>query len=286
MSKISFTAIGTYWEIDLYSSVNIADIEKIVRDRVEDFEQTYSRFRSSSFLNKISSMPGTYTLPDDARELFDIYFKLNKSTNGKFTPVVGGALEDAGYDKKYSFISKPLRNVPDLNTVIEYNFPNITIKEVIQLDLGAAGKGYIIWLIGNLLKQHGVEEFTIDAGGDILHKSAHRTLKIGLENPLDTKQVIGYANIKNTSICGSAGNRRKWADFHHIIDPVTLKSPKNILATWVIYHNTAVADALATCIFFVNPKDLIKDYYFEYLILYEDLSVNISSKFPGELFDH
>ena len=110
------------------------------------------------------------------------------------------------------------------------------------------------------------------------------TLRVGLEHPEDTTSVIGVANISNQSLCGSAGNRRKWADFHHIINPETLSSPKELLAVWVIAKNTLLADILTTGLFFVSPDSLLKHFKFEYLILRPDYSVEKSEGFNVELY--
>jgi thiamine biosynthesis lipoprotein ApbE len=108
--------------------------------------------------------------------------------------------------------------------------------------------------------------------------------KIGLEDPENFNRVIGVVQIKNQSLCASAGNRRKWDKYTHIINPKTLESPKNILATWVVASEAIVADAVATCLFFVSPEDLVSQFKFEHLILYADRSVNMSNNFPAQLF--
>lgn len=51
-----------------------------------------------------------------------------------------------------------------------------------------------------------------------------------------------------------------------------------------IWFEAIIADVMATCLFFVSSKLLLKDYDFEYLVLYADRSIEVSSKFPLELF--
>ena len=63
-----------------------------------------------------------------------------------------------------------------------------------------------------------------------------------------------------------------------------MKPVDNILATWATSKTALIADAMATCLFFVSNKLLLKDYDFEYLVLYADRSIEVSSKFPIELF--
>ena len=296
-----FEAIGTHWKIQIEDEISDSvesDIFNSVRDRIAVYDQHYSRFRSDSLVTEMSKQIGTYTLPDDAKPLFDLYERLYRLTNGSVTPLIGRLLEETGYDAQYSLETKPLHVPPTWNDAIEYDFPNIEIKQSVLIDVGAAGKGYLVDLVAGVLHAKGVRSFSINAGGDILHQSATphpvplprrerenaRTIRVGLEHPDDTSLAIGVAEIRNESICGSAGNRRTWGEFHHILDPHTLKSPRHIKAVWVIAKTALLADALTTCLFFVEPEPLQMEFNFEYVILYADNSVKQSDKFRGELF--
>lgn len=286
---INFPATGTSWKIDLdekISSGEVSKIESLIKKKVNDFENTYSRFIEDSLVSQMSVKKGKFFLPEDARPLFDFYFELNELSEGKFTPLSGEILSQAGYDKNYSFIQKTeLSNLPKLKEALFYDFPNIEVKIPRGLDFGAAGKGYLIDIVGEILEQLRIDYFCIDAGGDILYKSDKNIpLEVGLENPLDTNQVIGVAAVKNKSICGSSGNRRKWDKFNHIINPDTYLSPTEILATWAVADITMEADGLATCLFFTDPKALKEHFDFEYLILRNDFSVDKSDYFPAKLF--
>ncbi len=83
---------------------------------------------------------------------------------------------------------------------------------------------------------------------------------------------------------GRYGNRRAWADFHHIINPHTLASPRHILAIWAIAETTLIADAMATCLFFTPADTLLAHYRFSYLIVKADHTLEMSPDFPAEIF--
>ncbi|MBP6084714.1 FAD:protein FMN transferase [Candidatus Gracilibacteria bacterium] len=288
LEEIAFEAIGTHWQITLNHvpvGFEAAPLFDQIRARIEQFEDTYSRFRPQSLLTKISQQAGEYQLPNDAEPLFSLYQKLYHATEGAFTPLIGQALADAGYDSKYSLHSKSPQQVLSWDDALIYDFPKLIVKRPVLLDFGAAGKGYIIDIVSNLIQQSSIDHFFINAGGDIYyHNPQNHPLSVGLEHPHNKKQVIGIAQIDNQSICGSAGNRRQWAGFHHIINPHNLQSPRHIEALWVIAKEVMIADALATCLFFVSAISLTKDYNFEYLIMYSDSSIEKSPHFPAELF--
>lgn len=288
LEEIAFEAIGTHWQITLNHvpvGFEAASLFDQIRARIEQFEDTYSRFRPQSLLTKISQQAGEYQLPNDAEPLFSLYQKLYHATEGAFTPLIGQALADAGYDSEYSLHSKSPQQVLSWDDALIYDFPKLIVKRPVLLDFGAAGKGYIIDIVSKLIQQSSIDHFFINAGGDIYyHNPQNHPLSVGLEHPHNKEQVIGIAQIDNQSICGSAGNRRQWAEFHHIINPHNLQSPRHIEALWVIAKEAMIADALATCLFFVSAISLAKDYDFEYLIMYSDSSIEKSPHFTAELF--
>lgn len=287
VSSFNFDGIGTDWQIDFYDH-DAQDLEKIkvdIGELVNNFDQTYSRFRTDSLVAKIAQKTGTYDFPTNSTKLFEIYEKLYQASEGKFTSLIGKLLAETGYDSTYSLKpSKTLVDTPLWNDAISIKNNQITTKIPVVLDFGAVGKGFLADLIAEYLLSQKINSFCIDASGDILHKNTQKSLKIGLENPRDSQQAIGVAEIANHSLCASSSNRRKWKNFHHIIDPISKTSPENIIATWVTANNTAWADGLATALFLTPAHNLQSTYDFEYVILYHDMSFEKSPNFPGELF--
>ncbi len=286
-NQFAFEAIGTAWSIDIFDKISTPAKNALlpkIRTLISDFDNVYSRFKKDSLVFRISKKSGEYAFPKNADPLFDLYYKLYEITEGAFTPLIGNVMEDAGYDATYSLKPKKLHKPLAWQDAISYEDQKLIVKQPVLLDFGAVGKGYFVDLVCNLLNDVGFKSFCVDAGGDIYYKSSvGKQISIGLEHPDNTKRVIGVAQILNQSICASAGNRRKWDTFHNIINPHTLTSPKETLSVWVISDTAIAADALATCLFFVDPKKL-QEFSFEYLILNADYSVMMSQAFPAEIY--
>lgn len=287
-TQYTFEAIGTHWIIDIQDSVTQEKSNSLrtqIMERIALFDANYSRFRPDSLVSEMARTPGSYQLPNDAEPMLSLYHTLYRITNGAFTPLIGQALSDAGYDTDYSLKEKELHAPPTWDDALVYNYPTLVVKQPVLLDVGAAGKGYLIDIVSELLEQADIQNYTVDAGGDMRHRTtAPEPIKVGLENPVDTAQVIGIVQLRNQSLCGSAGNRRQWGNFHHILNPHSLTSPTHIAALWTIANTTLLADALSTCLFFVSPATLLKHFSFEYLILKADFSVEASPHFPARLF--
>lgn len=288
-TTFSFEAIGTHWQIDINQTIapkHLAKLRRKIDERIEQFDQSYSRFRSDSWVTKISKQAGIYSVPGDAEPLISLYHKLYILTGGLVTPLIGQMLSDAGYDENYLLTQKrALVSPPSWDKAIIYDNPTLTLKQPVLLDFGALGKGYLIDIIASILKEEGITMYCVDGGGDIKHGSAYQQkLEVGLENPDNLEQVIGIATLGSESICASAGNRRRWRTFHHIMNPHTCTPVKSIVATWVVAKTTLLADAMATGLFFVDPATLAKAYDFEYLILSGDNTLSMSKDFPAQLF--
>lgn len=283
MATFRFDAIGTKWNVAFNLEGREADalMEKI-HERIAAFDKAYSRFRADSLVTKMSKEAGTFTLPPDAEPMMNLYFALNKITFGAVTPLIGQALSDAGYDADYSFKEKEMRRPPALSEAIEYHHPQLILKKPTLLDFGAAGKGYLVDIVSAMLKEGGATEGVVDAGGDIA--TWGNSCEVGLEDPRDTTQAIGIASLKDQSICGSAGNRRAWARFTHVLDPHTLESPRDIAAVWAVAESAILADAMTTALYFVPPASLKRSFEFEYLIMRPDATVEMSARFPAKLF--
>lgn len=281
---LEFEAIGTRWRIETDSSADehSSALASRIHDRIRLFNSTYSRFRDDSLVAEMATRSGAFTLPDDAILMWNLYRDLYRVTNGAFTPLIGSLLVDAGYDRDYSLTPKELRTPPAWDAVIEGEAPHITLKQPALFDFGSIGKGYLIDLVGEIIEDSGIQNYIINAGGDIRHRG--EPIRIGLENPSNFEEAIGIATVASASFCGSSGSRRKWAGFHHIMDPRTLASPNHVLATWVSAPTTIVADAIATCLFLV-PADTLKPHAdFEYAILRPGNSIESSAGFQGEFF--
>jgi thiamine biosynthesis lipoprotein len=287
-TRFHWEAIGTHWQIDLATTLSVpveASVQAAVRKVIADYDQLYSRFRVDSLVRRMASQAGRYHLPEHARDLFGLYHQLYHCTAGAFTPLIGRTLEQAGYDAQYSLQSTQLEIPPTWETVIDYQAPDIVLKQPAVLDFGAGGKGQLVDLVAATLEQFGISDYCIDAGGDIRQRSAiAQSLRVGLEDPMDTTKAIGVVELANQSICGSAGNRRAWGQYHHILNPHTLQSPRDIAATWVVADTTLLADALATALYFVQPEQLQSVCTFEYVLLRSNYQAEISSNFPGEVF--
>ncbi|MBH0082651.1 FAD:protein FMN transferase [Salinibacterium sp. SWN167] len=278
-----FDAIGAPWQIDTADPLD-PEVFAAIQRRIEQFDRTYSRFRDDSLVSRIARTPGSYPFPPDAPPLFELYRRLYDATAGAMSPLVGRALEELGYDRTYSLQPTATRTrVPDWHEAISWNGSELTTLTPAVLDVGAAGKGYLVDLVAEVLAEHGVRSATVDASGDLLHRGDGE-LRVALEHPLDTSKAIGVVTVSNEAICASAPNRRAWAGLHHILDARTGLPTDRIIATWAIAPTALEADGLATALFFADPASLAEEFDCQWVRMLSTGRVEHSPGFTGELF--
>ena len=280
--------MGSPWEVDIWDDIDDACAQKLdqrIGTYLDSFNHTYSRFSNNSLVSKLSCTQGIVTVPQECVEMLRIYIKLFEITQGLFNPLIAQTLSDMGYDKDYSLKpKKELTQTPifsDVVTVIDDT--TISLSQPALIDIGAVGKGYAVDAIFKLLQSEGIQNFLVNGSGDMRH-SGKLSAHIGLEHPDNVEKIIGTLVIQNTSIASSGSNRRRWADYHHIIDPHKNISPDYIKATWVQTESAAVADALATVLFLVPPDILQDTFEFTYVIVNKDMKVKKSPDWDVELF--
>jgi thiamine biosynthesis lipoprotein len=292
-STFTFDAIGARWCIDTDEPLN-GEVRDRILNRIRGFDRTYSRFRLDSLVSKVAAAPagGRFEFPQDSVALFDLYDRLVMATAGAVDPLVGRQLELLGYDPTYSLTPAPdavraaerARARPTWAADVVRDGTTLITRRPLVIDVGAAGKGYLVDIVSAIIKHAGVARFVVDAGGDLRHRGEHG-IRVGLEHPLDPRLVIGVANLRNRALCASAVNRRAWDDgLHHVLDARTGAPATEVVATWVVAGDAALADGLATALFFTGAHRLPETHRFAYVRMLADGRAERSPNFDGELF--
>lgn len=284
MPRHRFEAIGTSWRVVSAVSGDPA-VQRRIADHCGHVDATWSRFRADSPVQRLAKASGTHRFPESSRPLIDLYRSLYYATGGAVTPLIGAALEHLGYDADYALRRRPgSAETPSWDDVLAVDGTTVTTDRPVVLDVGAAGKGFLIDGLATILQQSGADEYLIDGSGDLLHRGSE-SCRVGLEHPLDPTLAIGVADLRNAALGASAVNRRQWgAGLHHIVDPATGEPATGTLASWVVADTAMLADGLATALFFTPASVLARHFRFSYVRMAADGSVDWSTDFPGELF--
>lgn len=130
------------------------------------------------------------------------------------------------------------------------------------LDLNAIAKGWIVDRAGTALADAGLTSFTINAGGDILHRGPD-PISVGIENPqrpYDNEPPLLIATV-SSALATSGGSRRYWEiggrRHSHVVDPRSGQPVDLIASASVIAVDAATADVLATIATVLEPDEAL-----------------------------
>lgn len=136
-----------------------------------------------------------------------------------------------------------------------------------NLDLGSITKGYATEVVGKYLESIGVNDYLINAGGNVKVGNAYEkdVYKIGVQSPIEGEDLLTIVKGENISVVTSGGYERNYEYdgkvYHHIIDPDTLYPSDYTKSVTVITSNSALGDILSTTLFLMSieeGKELVK----------------------------
>lgn len=207
-------------------------------------------------------------------------------------PLVGRELELLVYDSAYSLTPAPdevraaerARGRVTWARDVRRDGRTVATERPLVIDVGAVGKGCLVDLLSALLRAAGHADFVVDGSGDLRH-AGERAIRVGLEHPFDPRRLIGVAHLRAQALCASGTSRRAWGEgLHHVLDARTGIPVSKVVATWVVADETALADGLATALFFTEPHRLAESFAFAHVRMYSDGRAESSPNFMGELF--
>lgn len=279
-----FEGIGVPWEIETAAPLDAATQDAILK-RIEAYDLAWSRFRTDSLVARIAREPGQWQLPAEAGPLLELYRELYAATGGRMSPLVGASLDRLGYDAGLSLRASgaPLPAVA-WEDAISWDGSMLSAPRPVSIDIGAAGKGQLCDLVGEVLREHGVTEFVVDASGDILRRGAG-TIRVALEHPADPRLAVGVVELGDGAICASATNRRAWGDgVHHIVDALTGLPVDDVVATWALAPDAMTADGVATALFMTSGERIPRTLGAQWARISASGRIEVSDGFPGEVF--
>lgn len=283
--SLEFEAIGTRWQVDSAEALE-PELVLAMHERIARFDATWSRFRDDSLVRRIAREPGSWRLPADAPPLLDLYRRLYDATDGAVSPLVGRSLEVLGYDAAYSLRpSGPARPAPAWEDAVRWDGSTLTAVRPVMIDIGAAGKGYLVDLVGELLVAGGATGVVVDASGDLRRWDAAPGYRVALEHPADPTKAIGVIELGDRAICASATNRRAWGNgLHHVLDATTGLPTSRVIATWAIAPTALVADGCATALFFADADRIAEEFGVQFVRVHSTGRVEFSPDLDGEMF--
>lgn len=130
-------------------------------------------------------------------------------------------------------------------------------KKGMSIGLGGVAKGYAAGKAGEVLKGAGIEDFVMDAGGDLFVSGSKggEPWSTGVKNP--DGGLFARFRIKGGRAVVTSGDYENFfvhegVKYHHIVDPRTGYPARGLKSVTVIAEDPALADAYATSFFIIG----------------------------------
>lgn len=216
---------------------------------------------------------------------------LSDQSEGLFDPAIGGLLNLWGFQSD----GRPNGPPPSKEAIANWvdaspRMDDITLEDnilycknpAVQLDFGAFAKGYAVDLAIKRLREFGINNAIINAGGDLraIGSKNGKPWRVGIRHP-QGKGVLASLEVKGDESVFTSGNYERYREYEgvhytHILDPRTGMPVDGVTSVTVIHDKGAVADAAATALIVAGPKAwhrIAQQMGIHYVMLVDDAGV-------------
>ncbi len=291
---------GTLIEITLIAR-DLTHAERLlagIEDRLRLYRRYWHAWEDSELyrFNRQLRERGVAEIPASLQPLPELSRDYHRKSGGLFDPALGLLIAASGFHGGTADA--------ELAAALRTDLPSISDLEIdgnrarsnhpqLQLDLGGIAKGYAIGQIAAYLEQNGIDDYIVNAGGDmqIAGNRFGRPWRIGIQNPF-APGVMASIEIEGSYSLFTSGNyqrryRRGARTIHHIVDPRSGESSRGQSSATVLTRDPVLADVAATVLMIDGlrkPADLALSLGIEdFLIVGESRELLASRSFAGKL---
>ena len=188
-----------------------------------------------------------------------------KESGGAFDPAIGNIIDLVGFEKGNPKLPSPEMIKEALKKTgwkkIKLEEPNVLIKpSQIKLSFNACIPGYAADRVAQILTGNGINNFLVNAGGEIFAKG--NNWKVGIQHPRKQNEFLNSILIDGTSVSTSGDYQQYFKKdgkrYSHIFNPATGMPANELEAVTIIAKDALTSDALSTVVFILGKEKGIK----------------------------
>ncbi len=270
----------------------------------ERLDRLLSVWREGSDVIRLNQAGSGVAVPvhDDTRRVLRAAAQVSAWTAGKFDVTFGALAEvwkfDHDQDNRVPSpeeIAARLARVDYRAVVVdEAAGTALLTRPGIRVHLGGIGKGYAVDRAVALLRQAGLRDFLIQAGGDLYAggRAGGTPWRLGIQDPRGPGgEPFASVELGDATFSTSGDYERFFVKdgvrYHHILDPDTGQPARGCRSVTIVARDAVVADALSTGVFILGPERglaLVEQLPgVEAVIVTADNQVRISSGLQGRV---
>ncbi|NIR59827.1 MAG: FAD:protein FMN transferase [Gammaproteobacteria bacterium] len=285
----TFLAFGTLVDVTLYGVPQQRAAEAIaeIEDDFRYMHRTYHAWRPGALgrVNRLLPTGEDFSAPPSVLPLIREAKRLSARTDGLFNPAIGRLIELWGFHQdarpdtappERAEIDALVAKAPSMDDLVVHGIRLRSRNPAVKLDFGAFAKGYGVDAAIDTLRELGIEDAMVNAGGDLraIGRAGDRPWRVGVRHPRG-RGVLAAVELHDGESVFTSGDYERYFEhegqrYHHIIDPRTGYPARETTSVTVIGAEGATADAAATALFVAGPggwKDIARALDLEYVML-------------------
>ena len=273
--RIQGDALGTTYKVIVKSESNSSEIKQSIDSIFEVVNNSMSTYRTNSIISRVNQSQNPVEVDIHFIEVFKKSQEIWNLSNGYFDPTAGSIVNLYGMGPNTNVqsinrykIDSVMQHVGLDKVYLDQQNRIVKAKEGIYIDFNAIAKGYSVDLIKDLLIKINSENFLIEVGGELItmgKNDKNKKWKVAIQNPIDLTSYYSEISLDGMALATS-GNYRKFridsqtgVRYAHIVNPINGESmTNNILSASVVSSSCIEADAWATSLMLMDPKEATK----------------------------
>ena len=252
------------WHENQQLAERVADDVMSIMNHVDQLMSPYIESSELSLVNRQASQ-APIILSDELFNVVERSLYYSELTQGAFDITYASV----GYMYNFRESIRPSQNqlesykqyINYKNVILDRSESSVFFKDAnTRIDLGGIAKGFAVDLAIEEARQSGVENILVTAGGDsrILGDRLGRPWVIGVRHPMDKNRVIAKIPLADEALSTSGDYERYFDEdgirYHHILDPNTGDSARDVRSVTILGPRAMDTDALSTSVFVMGPK--------------------------------
>lgn len=231
--------------------------------RIDDLFTTYNE--ESQIWKFNNSSDSIFSIDQEVYRLMVICDSITKLSNGCFDVSLDNLTKEWGF---YSDNPELPAKVQIDSALLLSGWNNITLlvdnkiykNKKVGLNFGAIAKGYAVDKAITVLKNSGIKEALVNAGGEI--SVIGNDWIVGIQHPRENNSIIKKIKLDGYTVATS-GDYEQYFEvdgvrYHHILDPKTGYPSTGLQSVTIINKSNTIADALATGVFVMGKENGMK----------------------------
>ncbi|MFP4131801.1 MAG: FAD:protein FMN transferase [Thiohalospira sp.] len=262
-----FLALGTHIEVQTAGAETDRAQEaiRLVREDLETLHAGLHPWEAGALarVNEMLAATGEFTADPGTLEALAVSRPLYQDSDGLFNPALGKLADAWGFHQETPDGPPPddeaIQDILDAEPSpedIEVDGVRMTNDNPeVQLDFGGVAKGMGVDHAVKLLREQGVENAIVNAGGDLraYGDRGDRPWRVGIRDPRGEDVLAGLTIEGDEAVFTSGDYERHYEHdgkrYHHLLDPRTGRPARGVTSVTVIHDEGATADAAATALF-------------------------------------